>query len=75
MKKTLVYEEIKAVTNIPNKEDCPWPKGLYNTTESFRLPTEKTPSFFDGDFMAEARFTQDDEVLNGYQVFFTVIRI
>ena len=69
----LTYDDLKAVSDVPERSICPWPKKLY-TVRGIRTPTEKVPPFLDGEYLAEVRLSKEGELLNAYQVYFTVMK-
>lgn len=74
LKKTAFYDALLESSDIPRKGDCPWPQRKY-TVRGFRVPTEKIPPVFDGDYMFELRMLQSGKVLNGYRAYVTIISI
>lgn len=69
----MFYDAMLEASDIPPKGVCPWPARKY-TVHGFRVPTEKVPPFFDGDFMFELKVLHDGELLNGFRAYATIIR-
>lgn len=67
------FDDLRQVSNFPAKEVCPWPKGKYEIYGSKVTKLSRWPPSSDGDYMIETRFYKNDELLNGYQVFVTII--
>lgn len=74
LKNSVLYEDILKVSDLPPIGVCPWPKKKY-TMQGFLIPLEKVPELAEGDFMTELRVVRNNELINGYQLFITIIRI
>lgn len=70
-----MYDEIRTVSDLPERKDCPWPINQYNFTKGLALPIERIPSFFEGDYMVQVGINNNGKIISGYQSYFTVIRI
>jgi Protein of unknown function (DUF1091) len=68
------YDQLLKDSDVPQKKDCPWKAKTYHIY-GFRLPMEKIPRTFVGDYLFEIRLTQDDELKQGYQVYVSIIVI
>jgi Protein of unknown function (DUF1091) len=73
-KLSIFYDDVLEVSDFPQKGVCPWPKKKYNVS-GFTLPLEKIPKYAEGDCMAEMRILQDDELINGYRLYGTIINV
>lgn len=73
-KDSLSYDDLVASSDLPDKSICPWPKGTY-TISGFQVPMHAIPSHFEGDYMYELRVLLNDEMVNGYQVYLTIISV
>jgi Protein of unknown function (DUF1091) len=73
-KKSLFYDEMKASGNLPAKNVCPWPPGIYEL-RGVKAPVKKVPWFLEGDHIVELRLTKNSTLMNGFQVFFTVFNV
>lgn len=58
---------------IPPKTVCPWPKQKY-ACNGFRANGGTFNEFSSGEYMLEQRYSRNDEVLNSFQFFFTIIK-
>lgn len=67
------FDVLRESSNIPAKEICPWPKGTYQVYDH-KFNMTNFPPFFDGKYMVETNFYKNDELLNGFQVFTTIIK-
>lgn len=67
------FDTLRKVSNIPAKEVCPWPKGTYEVYGN-SLNLTGLPPYFEGKYMVETNFYKHDELLNGYQIFSTIIK-
>ena len=68
------YDDLLAVSDLPAKGVCPWPKGKYTIRGSV-LSFGEIPPYFNGDFMVEGIIKKDDVVVNGYQMFISIVNI
>lgn len=70
---TNFFQEMRENSNVPANGVCPWPKGTYEIYGlSFNI--SRYPPYFEGKFMVKTSYYQNDVVLNGYQVYFTIIK-
>ena len=67
------FEFLIKVSNLPAKEVCPWPKGTYEIY-GHKFNLTGFPPYFDGKYMVETNFYKNDELVNGYQIFATLIK-
>lgn len=68
-----LFEEMRDFSNIPAKGVCPWPKGTYEVY-GLVFNISRYPPYFEGDYMVETSYYQNDVLLNGYQMYFTIIK-
>ena len=71
-KNTDKFDDLRTSSNLPARDVCPWPKGTYEIY-AFSIDLTRLPPI-DGQYMAETTFYKSGELLNGYQVFVTVIK-
>lgn len=67
------YDDLLTVSNLPAKGVCPWPKGTY-TIRGSAITFSSIPPFFDGEFMVEGIIRKGEEVVNGYQLFISIVK-
>ena len=68
------YDDLLKVSDLPAKGVCPWPRGKYTIRGSV-ITFETVPPFFNGDYMAEGIIRKGDVVVNGYQMFISVLKV
>ena len=68
------YDDLLAVSDLPAKGVCPWPQGNY-TIRGNVVSIDNIPPYFNGDFMAEGIIKKDNVVVNGYQIFVSLVTI
>jgi hypothetical protein len=72
---TLLYPEFQITTDLPPVSVCPWPAKTYHL-HGYHPDLSKLPPFLDtGDYMLECRILQDEKILNGIQVFASVLKL
>lgn len=71
---SMIYDDLLLSSDLPAKDVCPWPVKTY-TISAFRIPVHVIPKHFEGDFMYEVHITLEDELVNGYQVYMTIISV
>ncbi|CAO1407363.1 unnamed protein product [Diamesa hyperborea] len=67
------FDDMRQVSNLPVKGVCPWPKGTYEIY-GYNINVNRMQPYFEGDYMVETAFYENDKQLNGYQLFVTVIQ-
>lgn len=72
--KAINYDEVRSVSDLPERKDCPWPISQYNFTRGYVLPLDKVPPFFEGDYMVQIGVNYNRKIQSAYQASFTVIR-
>lgn len=70
----LFYEDLLKVSDLPGKGVCPWPKGEYTIRGSV-LTFSNVPPFFNGDYMTEGIIKKGDVVVNGYQMYVSILKV
>ncbi|CAO1407889.1 unnamed protein product [Diamesa hyperborea] len=68
------YDDLLKVSDLPAKRVCPWPQGTYTIRGSV-ITFQNVPKFFNGDYMAEGIIRKGDDVVNGYQMYISVVNI
>lgn len=69
----MFYPEIKAVSDFPDIENCPWPPNTYHIN-GYHPDLSKVPPIADsGDYMIECQIKRGDEIINGMKVFGSVL--
>lgn len=68
------YDDVLAVSDLPAKGVCPWPKGDY-TIRGNVISFSNVPPYFDGDYMVEGIIKKGDVVVNGYQMFISIVKV
>lgn len=61
-------------SDLPNVDVCPWPAKTY-TVIDYNIPIESIPEYFEGDYMFEVSILLNDEVVNGFQTYLTIISV
>ena len=66
------YDDLLAVSDLPAKGVCPWPKGNY-TIRGNALTFKHIPPHFNGDYKLEGIIKKNNIVMNGYQIFINFV--
>ena len=69
----MFYPELKAVSDFPDIETCPWPARNYHIY-GFQTDLSKVPPIIEnGDYMVECQLRIGDEILQGFKIFASVL--
>lgn len=68
------YDDLLLVSNLPAKTVCPWPQGKY-TIKGYTVQFGTVPPYFNGDFMVEGIIKKGKVVVNGYQIYASIVRV
>ena len=67
------YDNLLTVSDLPAKGVCPWPRGTY-TIRGNVISFGIVPPYYSGDFMLEEIIKKNEVVVNGYQMYITIVR-
>lgn len=63
------------MTDLPDVDTCPWPAKTYHIY-GYHPDLSKVPPFLDtGDYMLECQLLKDEEILNGIQVYASLMNM
>ena len=68
----IFYPELRAVSDLPGVETCPWPAGTYHIYGYHPDLSKFPPILKDADYMLEMQLRKGEEVLQGIKLFATI---
>lgn len=71
----MLYPELLLVSDFPPLDTCPWPAGTY-TINGYHPDLSKIPPFIESnDYMVKCLVKDGETVLNGMQIYGTVLSV
>jgi hypothetical protein len=71
----LMYPDLQSKTDFPDASVCPWTPRVYKI-HGYQPDLEKLPPILDsGDYMVECQLLKDGAMVNGMQVYGSVLNI
>ncbi|CAO1407950.1 unnamed protein product [Diamesa serratosioi] len=68
----MFYPDIRAVSDFPSPETCPWPSNIYHLFGYSAQLSKVPPIFSTGDYMVLVYLEKEGKLQNGYRIYGTL---